>query len=85
MHPFFATPSHHTHLSRTLDSCQSLIFRRTIITNHHFNTNKTVSKLEEKGFQRGQAEGIMRAMKAFIRQQYVSCNWNDPPHLLASF
>ncbi|KAI8353879.1 hypothetical protein B0O80DRAFT_386513 [Mortierella sp. GBAus27b] len=43
-------------------------FRRTIITNHHFNTNKTVSKLEKNGFERGQAEGIMRAIKAFIRQ-----------------
>ncbi|KAF9358082.1 hypothetical protein BGX34_009069 [Mortierella sp. NVP85] len=68
LHPFFATPSHHTHLSRTLDSCQSLLFRRTIVTNHHFNTNKTVSNLEKKGFQRGQAEGVMRVLKAFIRQ-----------------
>ncbi|KAI7819194.1 hypothetical protein BC939DRAFT_389488, partial [Gamsiella multidivaricata] len=36
--------------------------------NHNFNTNKIVSKLENNGFQRGQAEGIMRIMKSLIGQ-----------------
>ncbi|KAF9919773.1 hypothetical protein BGZ65_011830, partial [Modicella reniformis] len=43
-----------------------MLFRRTIFTNHHFNTNKLVTKLEKNGFERGQAEGIMRTMKGFI-------------------
>lgn len=70
-HPFFATPSYRTQLSRTSSGFQSILSRRTIVTNHHFNTNKLVTKLEKNGFQRGQAEGIMRSMKSLIGQQYV--------------
>ncbi|ORY89848.1 hypothetical protein BCR41DRAFT_331038 [Lobosporangium transversale] len=74
--PFLSTQKHqYTQLFRKPNGLlsppqlsSSLIFRRSIITNHHFNTNKIVSKLESNGFQRGQAEGIMRVIKAFIGQ-----------------
>ncbi|KAF9205886.1 Succinate--CoA ligase [GDP-forming] subunit beta, mitochondrial [Haplosporangium sp. Z 27] len=47
-------------------SFQSILSRRSLITNHNFNTNKVVSKLEKDGFERGQAESIMRTIKALI-------------------
>ncbi|KAF9423167.1 hypothetical protein BGZ94_008384 [Podila epigama] len=45
-----------------------MTFQRSIVTNHNFNTNKVVNKLEKNGFKRGQAEVIMRAMKALLGQ-----------------
>ncbi|KAF9356210.1 Succinate--CoA ligase [GDP-forming] subunit beta, mitochondrial [Mortierella sp. AD094] len=58
----------YTQLLKTPNNLQSMIFRRSIVTNHNFNTNKVVSKLEKNGFERGQAEGVMRTMKALIGQ-----------------
>ncbi|KAF9170809.1 hypothetical protein BGX21_000502 [Mortierella sp. AD011] len=66
--PLLSASSRYTQLFRTPNNLQSIIFRRSIITNHNFNTNKIVSKLEKNGFERGQAEGIMRVMKALIGQ-----------------
>ncbi|KAH7050639.1 hypothetical protein BKA57DRAFT_384334, partial [Linnemannia elongata] len=33
---------------------------------HNFNTNRIVTKLEKNGFQRGQAEVVMRSIKALL-------------------
>ncbi|GJJ77080.1 hypothetical protein EMPS_09439 [Entomortierella parvispora] len=66
--PLLSAPTHYTQLFRNSASLPSVLFRRSIITNHNFNTNKIVSKLEKNGFQRGQAEGIMRGIKALIGQ-----------------
>ncbi|KAG9069899.1 hypothetical protein KI688_009224 [Linnemannia hyalina] len=44
----------------------ALLFRRGIVTNHNFNTNKIVTKLENNGFLRGQAEIVMRSIKALL-------------------
>ncbi|KAF9111945.1 hypothetical protein BGX27_004205 [Mortierella sp. AM989] len=65
--PLLSVPGHYTQLPTT-SSLQSIIFKRSIVTNHHFNTNKIVSCLEKNGYQRGQAEGIMRTIKALIGQ-----------------
>ncbi|KAG0046842.1 hypothetical protein BGZ83_007997 [Gryganskiella cystojenkinii] len=66
--PLLSSPSHYTQLFQNPNSLPSLLLRRSIITNHNFNTNKVVSKLEKNGFQRGQAEGIMRGIKALLGQ-----------------
>lgn len=65
--PLLTPPTHYTHLVR--NNLTSLFFQRSIVTNHNFNTNKIVTKLEKNGFQRGQAEGIMRAIKVLLGQQ----------------
>ncbi|KAG0251548.1 Succinate--CoA ligase [GDP-forming] subunit beta, mitochondrial [Mortierella polycephala] len=66
--PLLSNPSRYTQLFRDTSSLPSSLFRRTIVTNHNFNTNKIVTKLENNGFQRGQAEGIMRTIKALLGQ-----------------
>lgn len=38
---------------------------------HHFNTHQLVKKLEGEGFERGQAEVLMRGLQGFIRQSAV--------------
>ncbi|KAG0208720.1 Succinate--CoA ligase [GDP-forming] subunit beta, mitochondrial [Mortierella sp. GBA30] len=66
--PLLSAPSRYTQLFKDINGLPSVLFRRTIVTNHNFNTNKVVSKLEKNGFQRGQSEGIMRAIKALLGQ-----------------
>ncbi|KAI8599923.1 hypothetical protein EDD21DRAFT_378564 [Dissophora ornata] len=66
--PLLSAPLRHTQLFRTPSSLSPILFKRTIVTNHHFNTNKIVAKLEKNDFKRGQAEGVMRSMKALIGQ-----------------
>ncbi|KAF9960900.1 hypothetical protein BGZ72_005570 [Mortierella alpina] len=66
--PLLSPPSRYTQLFKDFNSSPSLFFRRTIVTNHNFNTNKVVRKLENNGFLRGQAEGIMRAIKGLLGQ-----------------
>ncbi|KAF9978944.1 Succinate--CoA ligase [GDP-forming] subunit beta, mitochondrial [Mortierella antarctica] len=66
--PLLSSPSRYTLLFKDFNGSPSLFFRRTIVTNHNFNTNKVVTKLENNGFLRGQAEGIMRAIKGLLGQ-----------------
>ncbi|KAG9320705.1 hypothetical protein KVV02_008806 [Mortierella alpina] len=66
--PLLSSPSRYTQLFKDFNGSPSLFFRRTIVTNHNFNTNKVVTKLENNGYLRGQAEGIMRAIKGLLGQ-----------------
>ncbi|KAF9098572.1 hypothetical protein BGX29_005029 [Mortierella sp. GBA35] len=66
--PLLSSPTRYTQLFGNPKGLSALLFRRTIVTNHNFNTNKIVTKLEKNGFQRGQAEGIMRSIKALLGQ-----------------
>jgi len=70
--PLLSASTHYTQLFRNPINLPSVLFRRSIITNHNFNTNRIVSKLEKNGFQRSQAEGIMRGIKSLLGQQYVT-------------
>ncbi|KAG0036432.1 hypothetical protein BGZ82_004201 [Podila clonocystis] len=72
--PLLTSPTHYTHLVR--NNLTSLIFHRSVVTNHNFNTNKVVTKLEKNGFQRGQAEGVMRAIKALLGQHTTKIRKN---------
>ncbi|KAF9168615.1 hypothetical protein DFQ26_004249 [Actinomortierella ambigua] len=52
------------------------ISKRTIITNHNFNTNKIVTKLEKSGFERGPSEAITKAMKVLLEQHTTKIRKN---------
>lgn len=69
--PLLSSPTRYTQLFGNPKGFSALLFRRGIVTNHNFNTNKIVTKLEKNGFQRGQAEVVMRSIKALLGGQYV--------------
>ncbi|KAG0311228.1 hypothetical protein BGZ97_011985 [Linnemannia gamsii] len=64
--PLLSPPTRYTQLFGHPNGLSALLFRRGIVTNHNFNTNKIVTKLEKNGFQRGQAEVVMRSIKALL-------------------
>ncbi|KAF9145953.1 Succinate--CoA ligase [GDP-forming] subunit beta, mitochondrial [Mortierella sp. GBA39] len=64
--PLLSSPTRYTQLFGNPKGLSALLFRRGIVTNHNFNTNKIVTKLENNGFLRGQAEVVMRSIKALL-------------------
>ncbi|KAF9153889.1 Succinate--CoA ligase [GDP-forming] subunit beta, mitochondrial [Linnemannia schmuckeri] len=64
--PLLSSPTRYTQFFGNPKGLSALLFSRGIVTNHNFNTNKIVTKLEKNGFQRGQAEVIMRSIKALL-------------------
>lgn len=69
--PLLSSPTRYTQLFGNPKGLSAMLFRRGIVTNHNFNTNKIVTKLEKNGFLRGQAEVVMRSIKALLGGQYV--------------
>ncbi|KAG0231783.1 hypothetical protein BGW42_008616 [Actinomortierella wolfii] len=57
-------------------NCLLRTAKRTIVTNHNFNTNKIVNKLEKSGFERGQSEEITSAMKVLLEQHTIKIRKN---------
>ncbi|CAO3567800.1 unnamed protein product [Mortierella alpina] len=74
--PLLSSPSRYTQHFKDVSNSSLVFFRRTIVTNHNFNTNKVVNKLENNGFLRGQAEGIMRAIKGLLGQHTTKIRKN---------